>query len=288
MDMTKEEIGFEFVPTGFDEEINFLRRGNLVVLAGRPMMGKTALATCIVSNIPEEEAVLYISLGNPTEEIVKNAIEYHCRHKYSFDKCPSPEDFQNKLNAVKKLKSKDITFFGREIFFDEIRNSVDSFLKKKTVSMIIVDDLQHILLRDAELSAYENIKNRNAILAYFKKIARDNNLVSLVLCNCSRKSDERLGHLPKITDFDDCEPEIYADTMAFIVRRSFYDPIDRPGMAELYFKKGDLEGNYNLLWMPKEHFGMFNSKENYTTNTCNGFLKDEEIPAFKPFVGNQG
>jgi replicative DNA helicase len=84
-----------------------------------------------------------------------------------------------------------------------------------------------------------------------KNLARELNIPILCLAQLSRKVEERPGHRPQMSDLRESGSiEQDADIVMFLLRREYYDPNDKPGMAELIVAKNrhGAVGNINLTY----------------------------------------
>lgn len=71
-----------------------------------------------------------------------------------------------------------------------------------------------------------------------KNLARELNIPILCLSQLSRKVEERQGHRPMMSDLRESGSiEQDSDIVFFLLRREYYDPMDKPGMAELIVAK---------------------------------------------------
>ena len=192
--------------------------GELVVLASRTAMGKTALALSMCCNV--DAATLYISLQETAQQIKNKS----CRINNG-----------NKVNAV-------------EIETNEL-DEIDGIISIDTAELIIVDD-PHMLYNSP--TAYENA---SAIPKRLKQIALKNKVVVVAVCQLTRNVDNRPGHIPRLGDLRDtgCWEEI-ADSVLLLHRRDYYDPIDKPGLATLAIAKNrrGMTGNVPLAFLSEK------------------------------------
>jgi replicative DNA helicase len=85
----------------------------------------------------------------------------------------------------------------------------------------------------------ENRQNEiSEISRMLKTLARELNIPVLCLSQLSRKVEDRQGHRPMMSDLRESGSiEQDADIVMFLLRREYYDPLDKPGMAELIVAK---------------------------------------------------
>src|SRR5204862_5070847 len=98
----------------------------------------------------------------------------------------------------------------------------------------------------------ENRQNEiSEISRMMKTLARELNLPIICLSQLSRKVEERQGHRPMMSDLRESGSiEQDSDIVMFLLRREYYDPMDKPGMAELIVAKNrhGAIGNVNLTY----------------------------------------
>lgn len=198
------------IPTGFsdlDEKIEGgLQNGYLYVLGGRPAMGKTALALNIVTNVLKTgKKVLYYSLQMPAEKLVKRMIiaEAHGNSDY----------FRETAEDIRKY----------DLILDTDANScllgesLDEQINYDDISLMVVDDLQHILM------FYEGV------CASLKEKAQQKNIPILLITNLSESIDKR-----NLTDRRPILSDLYnvyfgesvaedSDVVMFLYRDEYYN-----------------------------------------------------------------
>jgi replicative DNA helicase len=106
------------------------------------------------------------------------------------------------------------------------------------IGFLMIDYLQLI----SGGGSYRNVENRqneiSEISRMLKNLARELNIPVLCLSQLSRKVEERVGHRPVMSDLRESGSlEQDADLVFFLLRREYYDPNDKPGMAELIVAK---------------------------------------------------
>ncbi|MCL4839075.1 MAG: replicative DNA helicase [Thermoanaerobaculia bacterium] len=238
----KALIGLE---TGFidlDRMTNGLHRGNLLILAGRPGMGKTSLALNIAQHVAFRlgKPVGVFSLEMGQHEL---ALRILCSEAdVAFGKLRaghlSREQWRKVIQVLSDLRK-------GPLFIDdtasptllEVASKARRLKAEKGLELLVIDYLQL-------MQAGGRYENRNleisAITRGLKQLAKEVDLPVLALSQLSRQPERRgADHRPQLSDLRESGAiEQDADLVAFVFREEFYskDPADR-GLAELIVAK---------------------------------------------------
>ena len=235
------------ISTGFlklDEMTSGLHGGELIILAARPSMGKTALALNIASHVATKlnEKVAVFSLEMSSESLLTRLM---CASAY----VDSQRFRLGYLNGEerRKLQQAAQKLVEAPLFIDDTAgvNLMDMHGKLRRLQggdqklgLVIVDYLQL-------MSGRGRFENRNqevsAISRGLKLLAKELNVPMLVLSQLSRAPETRQGdHRPQLSDLRESGSiEQDADLVAFIFREEVYkrDREDLKGVAELIVAK---------------------------------------------------
>ncbi len=110
-----------------------------------------------------------------------------------------------------------------------------------------------------------------------KNLARELNIPVLCLSQLSRKVEERPGHRPMMSDLRESGSiEQDADVVLFLLRREYYDPMDKPGMAELIVGKNrhGAVGSVSLVY--RKEIAQFCSYSRMTGASQPGYGGDDQ------------
>jgi replicative DNA helicase len=219
-----------FLETGFnnfDRSLIGLPRKNLIILAGRPSMGKSTLALQMGLNIASmAKNVLYFSqeMSN-TENINKvfaNLSGIDSRH---FTYATQTEDeIQNLSNLCNENNLVNYNFFLDDTPKVDINYIQKTFRKLKrkigSVDLVILDHLQ--ITEDVKKN-FSKVDKYGNITADLKALAKNNNCVVLCLSQLNRKSEERDGSIPELSDLKESgDIEQNADQVIFIHRPDYF------------------------------------------------------------------
>jgi replicative DNA helicase len=254
-----DDSGITGIPTQFtdlDKLINGLNHSNLMILAARPAMGKTALAiniaenVCFRGNIP----VGIFSLEMSAEQLVHRII---CsQSEVESDKVKTGalngNEYQRIVGAVSEMQKHVMVIDDQAgLKITDLRARARRMKETYGIGLLIIDYLQ-LLTGSGSYRGQENRQNEiSEISRMLKNLARELNIPVLCLSQLSRKVEERQGHRPLMSDLRESGSiEQDADIVMFLFRREYYDVNDKPGMAELIIAKnrhGSI-GNVNLTY----------------------------------------
>ena len=236
------------ISTGFsklDEMTGGLHAGELVILAARPSMGKTALALNIAQHVAAklDKTVAVFSLEMSKESLLTRMLCASARvdsQKFRSGYLNSEERQRLQVAASQLVRA--------PLFIDDTAgaNLMDMHAKlrrlqaerKQPLGLVVVDYLQL-------MSGRGRFENRNqeisAISRGFKLLSKELNVPMLVLSQLSRAPETRQGdHRPQLSDLRESGSiEQDADLVAFIFREEVYkrDREDLRGIAELLVSK---------------------------------------------------
>ena len=140
------------LPTGLqslNEYLTGLRRGNLILVAGRPCMGKTSLATNIALSVAKHfqknekvsnEAVLYFSLYASGITLVQKFISCISGISlYELTKPPKDSDTQSKIDeAISTLSTLPLYFDFDAYGMTDVQSSIKKFSKSKKLVLLLL------------------------------------------------------------------------------------------------------------------------------------------------------
>lgn len=232
------------VPTGFvdlDNLTNGLHDGEMIVLAGRPAMGKSTLAVNIAEHaaIKEGKTVLLFSLEMPADQIMMKSV---CSVTgLDFDRVRKGKledaEWTGITAAYAKLKDASLFINDRSSLTSEQLLSRARKLQKrigKKIDLVIVDYLQ--LMNDKG----EGVERVTKISRNIKLTAKEMNCPVIALSQLSRKVEERANKRPVNSDLRDSGAiEQDADIIGFIYRDEVYNPetTKMAGVAEIGITK---------------------------------------------------
>jgi len=195
------------VTSGF-YELDFLTQGfqksDLIILAGRPSMGKTALSLNIASNLIKNSKlpVLFFSLEMSKEQIMYRLLSMETNINQM--RLKSGKLYQNdwiKLNKMIKIISKfplfiDDTF---NLSIQDIKSKIKTILfEQNKLGLVIIDYIQ--LMQNTKSKNENRVQELSQITRSLKTIAREFNIPIIGLSQLSRNVESRMDKKPILSD----------------------------------------------------------------------------------------
>jgi len=226
----------------FDKMTSGLHEGELIVVAGRPSMGKSALACCIAEHvgIKLKQGVAIFSLEMSKEQLAQRMLCSHARVDASKVRTGflSQADWPHLVNAAGK-------FSEAPIFIDdssalsalELRGKARRLKSLHDIKLIIVDYLQ--LLESPSARSEGRQQEISDISRSLKALAKELNVPLIAVSQLSRKPEGRDDKRPQLADLRESGAiEQDADLVILLFREEFYTPTeDNRGVAELLIAK---------------------------------------------------
>lgn len=240
-----EDTGITGVPTHFkdlDKMINGLGKSNMIIVAGRPAMGKTAFCINIAENVAFKSniPVGIISLEMSAEQLVHRIV--CCQSEVESDKIRTGSlngvEYQRIVGAVNEMQRHTIIIDDQPgLTISDIRARARRMKESHDIGLLVIDYLQ--LISSGSSRAMENRQSEiSEISRGIKNLARELNIPIVCPSQLSRKVEDRAGHRPMMSDLRESGSiEQDADVVMFLLRREYYDPLDKPGMAEVIVGK---------------------------------------------------
>lgn len=232
------------IPTGFvefDQMTAGLQPSDLIVVAGRPSMGKSALALSIAEHagVLEKIPVAIFSLEMSNEQLVQRLLCSHARvdaHKVRTGFL-SQSDWPKLTNAAGKLSEAPIFIDDTPaISVLELRAKARRLKARHDIKLLVVDYLQ--LMRG--LRGLENRQQEiSDISRSLKALARELDIPVIAISQLSRAVENRPGRKPQLSDLRESGAiEQDADVVVLLFREEYYNPApDNKGIAEVIIGK---------------------------------------------------
>ena len=236
------------LPTGFedlDKLTGGFRDGNLIVVAARPSMGKTALALCMVEHVALAEAktVAMFSLEMSGEELTQRLLCSVAMVDASRMRSGrlSPDDWPRVSQAADRLSKANIFIDDSEgMTVAEMRTKARRLKAQHGLGLVIVDYIQ---LMEGAPNLRRRDENRvqeiSAISRGLKMMARDLEVPIIVVSQLNRSPDARNDKRPMLSDLRESGAiEQDADMVLLIYRDDYYEPdSESKGIAEVNVAK---------------------------------------------------
>ena len=216
--------------SGLNRLTNGLHRGELVILAARPGMGKTAfMLNMAVRQLKTKNRIIIFSLEMSKELLVERMISI--LSGVSLQKIRWGDLNDKELNEIVKaldfLKSKRdnfVIFDKSDIRINEIKTEIRKEKRKKDVDVVYIDYLQLI-----NSSSQYNNKNIEVgeVSRIAKVMARELDVAIVMLAQLSREVEKRTDKRPILSDLRDSgEIEQNADLVLFLYREAYYKNVE--------------------------------------------------------------
>ncbi len=217
-----------------------LKKSDMIILAARPSMGKTALALNIAANVAKKHSVLFFSLEmNRTqliERIVAAAAKVNAtkiQHRNLDDK-----ELERVLDEADRVS--DMKLFIDDtagIGLPEIKMKARKVQREHGLDLIVIDYLQ--LMQSSKAYQGNRVQEVSELSRGIKSLARELNIPILTLSQLSRGVEVRADKRPMLSDLRESGSiEQDADIVMFLYRDDYYDrESEAKGLAELIIAK---------------------------------------------------
>lgn len=217
-----------------------LKAGELVIIAARPSMGKSAFALNVVqaAAMEQKKVVGFFSLEMPKEQMVDRLFSSYLRvdasrlQKGLLD----AEDFSKMGDALAELS-------GANIYFDDTGGVTVAELKSKARRLQMEHGLDLIVIDYLQLMTGNNPMNRvqeiSEISRSLKALGRELQVPVIALSQLSRNVEQRPNKQPGLSDLRESGSiEQDADVVLMLYRESYYDPdTPEPKRADIFIRK---------------------------------------------------
>jgi replicative DNA helicase len=233
-------------PAGFrdlDRLTSGFQPGNLIIVAARPSMGKSALALCMASNVAvrHEIPVALFTLEMSKAEVTQRLMcaEGKVESQRLRTGKLAVDDWPRLTAACDKLAKAPIYVDDTgSITMMEIRSKLRRLkMKEPKLGLVIVDYLQ---LMTSGTSAENRVQEVSQISRALKVLARDLEVPIIALSQLSRAVEQRHDKRPILSDLRESGSiEQDADLVMFVYRDEYYNPeeTESAGVAELLLAK---------------------------------------------------
>ncbi len=266
----QSDRGIVGVPTGLtdlDEKLGGLHKSDLIILAGRPSMGKTALATNIAYNAAqnilsrqEKSSVAFFSLEMSSEQLSTRILSEQARIKS--DSIRQGNVTEEEINRYIET-SRNI--YNLPLFIDEtpaitiatLSNRARRIKRLNGLSLIVVDYIQ--LMRSSSNKNDGRVQEISEITQGLKAIAKELSVPVLALSQLSRAVEQRDDKQPQLADLRESGSiEQDADVVMFVYREAYYLERKQPKLgsiehAEWQSKMNDVNGLADIILGKQRH-----------------------------------
>ena len=249
------------ITTGFsdlDRQTSGLHNSDLIIVAARPAMGKSALAINIATNaaLKDKVPVVIFNLEMSKEQVVNRILCSEAMVDSNKIRTGQIED-----NDWMKLATASGILSEAPIYIDdtpgisimEIRAKCRKLKMEKNIGLVVVDYLQLVQGSSGKKNASRE-QEISEISRSLKILAKELDVPVIALSQLSRAAEQRKeDHRPMLSDLRESGAiEQDADIVMFIYREDYYNPeTENKNIAEIILAKhrGGATGTVNLLWL---------------------------------------
>tara|TARA_B100000902_G_C27297671_1_gene910954 strand:+ start:717 stop:2189 length:1473 start_codon:yes stop_codon:yes gene_type:complete len=252
-----------------DAKLGGFHSSDLIIIAGRPSMGKTALATNMAFNIAKEahsnndmdSSVLFFSLEMSSEQLARRILSEEARISSNDMRKGdlSENDLDNLVSVSKKIL--EIPLFIDDtpaINIGTLASRARRLKRKHGLGAIVIDYLQ--LLRPSKISRNESrVLELSEITQGLKALAKEMNIPVIALSQLSRQVEQREDKKPLLSDLRESGSiEQDSDVVMFIYREEYYLEKSEPALGtadyiEWQQKMDEIHGQAELLISKQRH-----------------------------------
>ncbi|SCI29446.1 MULTISPECIES: replicative DNA helicase [unclassified Romboutsia] len=246
------------ITTGFkdlNKKINGLQRTDLILIAARPAMGKTAFSLNLVQNaaLKGDASVAVFSLEMSKDQLVQRmlAAQSHVELKKIKTGTLDENDWPRIIDAMAVLSNANIHIDDTPgIKISELRSKCRKLKIEKGLDLILIDYLQ---LMEGEGNNESRQQEIAKISRSLKIIAKELNCPVVALSQLSRAPEQRADHRPMLSDLRESGSiEQDADIVMFLYRDEYYHPdSESKNIGEVLIAKNrhGETGSVELVWL---------------------------------------
>ena len=281
-----------------DQKLGGFHPSDLIIIAGRPSMGKTSLATNIAFNIAKnahddsdmDSTVLFFSLEMSSEQLATRILSE--QSKISSNEIRKGNLSENDLDSLVGVSKKilEIPLFiddSPAISIATLASRARRLKRKHGLGIILVDYLQ--LVRPAKHSRNESrVLEISEITQGLKALAKEMNVPVIALSQLSRQVEQREDKKPQLSDLRESGSiEQDSDVVMFIFREEYYleKSAPTPGTAdfmEWQQKMEKIHGQADLLISKQRHGPTGNIKLSFESKFTRfgNFISNEQSSSY--------
>tara|TARA_Y100001970_G_scaffold262827_1_gene347561 strand:- start:13203 stop:14636 length:1434 start_codon:yes stop_codon:yes gene_type:complete len=266
----KSDQGIVGIPTGLidlDERLGGLHKSDLVIIAGRPSMGKTALATNIayyaakkILDSDEKTSIAFFSLEMSSEQLATRIISEQSRIKSNDIRRGkvTEEEFNRLIETSRNIHELPLVIDETPaITISTLSNRARRIKRLFGLSLIVVDYIQ--LMTTGSKRYDGRVQEISEITQGLKALAKELGVPVLALSQLSRAVEQRDDKKPQLSDLRESGSiEQDADVVMFVFREEYYLMGKEPKMgtiehAEWQSKMNEIIGQADLIIGKQRH-----------------------------------
>lgn len=259
-DRYRNGAGIRGISTGYnlmDKALSGFNKGDLIILAARPSMGKTTLALNLFSSVvlKSSKAAAFFSLEMTKEQLLTKAISSisHIEHGRLINGSLKEDEFLKLINTLNILEENEkAAIYDLISNISEIKRECKKLKLQNRLDAVFIDYLQLI-------STNEKFPSRTSEVTYIsaqlKLLAKELNVPVICLSQLNRAVETRAFHMPGLADLRDSGSiEQDADIIMFLYREDYYDPDSEEKNVIRVLIQKNRQGEtcqFKLTWNPE-------------------------------------
>ena len=268
----KSDSGIVGIPTGLndlDARLGGLHKSDLVIIAGRPSMGKTALATNIAyyaakkvldDGEAKKTSIAFFSLEMSSEQLATRIISEQSRIKSNDIRRGkvTEEEFNRLIETSRNIHQLPLIIDETPaVTIATLSNRARRIKRKFGLNLIVVDYIQ--LMSSGSRRYDGRVQEISEITQGLKALAKELNVPVLALSQLSRAVEQRDDKKPQLADLRESGSiEQDADVVIFVFREEYYLANKEPKMGttehmEWQSKMSEINGQANLIIGKQRH-----------------------------------
>jgi replicative DNA helicase len=230
-ELAKSEHRMQTGLADVDRIVQGMLPGELIVLAGRPAMGKTAGLLTVMQNVADHTPALLFSCEMSGEQLLKRMVAGRGVHGSKFRNPQTMEssDWQQVTSGLVKAKKRKLLIDDTGgISINQIAARAREAKRRHGIGLVAVDYLQLVTC-----NAENRFQEVSLISRQLKKLAKDLGIPVIAVSQLSRGVEQRQDKRPHMADLRESgQLEQDADVIVFLYRNGYYDQNDRSGITE--------------------------------------------------------
>ena len=226
-----------------DEMLGWFKPGELIIVAARPSMGKTAFAINFLEQIAvhQKKSVAMFSLEMGAEQIVDRVLSMVSTvPMYKITKWRlESEDFAMLGEAMETLSSTKIFVDDKwSTTIPQLKSKIRRLKIKESLDMVIIDYLQ-LMSWSSTWYSWNRVQEIGEISRWLKELARELEIPIIALSQLSREVEKRVDKKPQLSDLRESGAiEQDADAVIMLHREDYYDPdTDKKWLTDICLRK---------------------------------------------------
>ncbi|HLD76651.1 MAG TPA: replicative DNA helicase [Rickettsiales bacterium] len=233
--------------TDIDKILGGMQNSDLIILAGRPSMGKTALAINLavsackflnkdIEDDSQKKAVGFFSLEMSSDQLAARILSMESSINATKFRSGQINDMEWEAIAARSGEIANWPFFIDDtpaLSISALRTRTRRMIRKHNLAFVLVDYLQLVKAVDTQ-GSNNRVQEISEITQGLKAIAKEFNIPVMALSQLSRAVEQRDDKRPQLSDLRESGSiEQDADVVAFIYRESYYHERKQPPEADI-------------------------------------------------------